>query len=239
MGGLEEQPKRFATTRWSLIANAVAGEDSGAALGSLCRLYWYPLYAFVRRSGRDADEARDLTQSFFAAILARNDLASVDPTKGRFRSWLLASMRNFLANDWDKTTALKRGGGERTLSIDETDAEGRYLNEPKDETNPEDLYLRRWAVSILEQALATLQQECARADKGPMFEALKETLVGGRREDGWDDLALQLEMSPGALKVAAHRLKKRYRQLVRETVADTVGVESLDDELQVLLSAVA
>jgi RNA polymerase sigma-70 factor (ECF subfamily) len=239
MGGLEEQPKRFATTRWSLIANAVAGQDGGAALESLCELYWYPLYAFVRRSGRDAEEARDLTQSFFAAILARNDLASIDPAKGRFRSWLLASMRNFLANDWDKKTAQKRGGGERTLSIDERDAEDRYLNEPVDELTPEDLYLRRWAVSLLDQALTSLQQECARANKEAMFEALKETLTGGRRDDGWDDLAEQLEMTPGALKVAAHRLKKRYRQVVRETVADTVGVDSLDDELQVLLSAVA
>jgi RNA polymerase sigma-70 factor (ECF subfamily) len=238
-GGLEAQPKRFATTRWSMIANAVAGEDGGGALTSLCELYWYPLYAFVRRSGRDAEEARDLTQSFFAAILSRNDLASVDPARGRFRSWLLASMRNFLANDWDKKTAQKRGGGARLLSIDERDAEDRYLNEPRDETTPEKLYLRRWALLLLDQALTSLREECARANKGAMFDALKGTLTGGRRDEGWDELATALDMTPGALKVAAHRLKRRYREVLRETIADTVGDESVDDEIQVLISAVA
>jgi RNA polymerase sigma-70 factor (ECF subfamily) len=228
----------FATTRWSLIA---AARDAGIpaareALAELCRLYWYPLYAYVRRRGHDHDAAQDLTQGFFARLLERQDWAAVDPERGRFRSFLLAACQHFLANEHDREHSRKRGGGQRLLSLDFADADGRYLREPSHDQTPERLFERRWALTLLEQVLAGLQEEYESAGKGPQFEALKGSLAGP--EVPYAAVAEELGMSEGAVKVAAHRLRQRYRDRLRATIADTVADEAqVDEELRDLFAA--
>jgi RNA polymerase sigma-70 factor (ECF subfamily) len=225
----------FATTRWSLI---VAAQQPGApqALADLCRLYWYPLYAYVRRRGHDAGAAEDLTQAFFAHLLEHHALSSVSPQRGRFRSFLLASCQHFLANERQRANALKRGGG-RVVSLEPGDADGRYRREPDHEETPERLFERRWALELLDQALQRLRGEYEAAGKGALFDALKG-LLGGDGTRPYADLAEELALTEGAIKSAVHRLRKRYGEILREQIRETVATEAeVDEEVQALFSA--
>jgi RNA polymerase sigma factor (sigma-70 family) len=229
----------FATTRWSMVLAAGQGGDtqSASALEELCRAYWRPLYAFVRRQGRDPEEARDLTQEFFARLLSRDDLARVAPEKGRFRTFLLTALSHFLANEWNRTHRQKRGGGQAPLSI-EGDAEEWLAREPAHHDTPERAYERRWALTLLEQALARLRAECRENGRGAVFEALQGTLDGSRVDEGLVALGERIGLSEGAVKTALHRLRRRYGELLREAVAQTVvRPEDVEDELRHLLTA--
>jgi RNA polymerase sigma-70 factor (ECF subfamily) len=229
----------FATTRWSLIVAARGGDSPPArqALAELCRVYWYPLYAYVRRRGHDHETAQDLTQDFFARLLEKNDLAAVDPARGRFRSFLLAACQHFLANRHDRDHALKRGGGRTLLSIDFGDADRRYGNEPAHEQTPERLFERRWALALLDQVLNRLRDEYESGDKGALFAGLKGHLTGATTTSH-AAAAAALGLSEGAVKVAVHRLRKRYRDLLREEIAQTLDDPAqIGDEIRALFQA--
>ena len=239
-GSASVQP--FAATRWSLVL--AAGADSTwrarKALEQLCRLYWPPLYAFVRRSGSPPHDAQDLVQGFFLHLLAKDALGTVDPRKGKFRSFLLAALKHYLSNDRDRARAQKRGGGAPPVSIDERDAEGRYLLEPADPMTPEKLYERRWALTVLEQALARLRKEYAATGRAALFAQLKDCLAGGEKGPAHAEIAGRLDMTPGAVKVAAHRLRKRYREILREEIGDTVSSpEEIEEEIRHLFRSLA
>lgn len=228
----------FATTRWSVVlaAGRVDAEVSGPALEELCRAYWRPLYAFVRRQGRDPEEARDLTQEFFALLLTRDDLARVGPEKGRFRTFLLTALSHFLANDWNRARRLKRGGGAVPLSI-EGDAEEWLAREPAHQETPERAYERRWALTLLEQAMGRLRAECVAQGRGDLFSALQGALDGTKAEGGLGAVGAPLGLSEGATKTALHRLRRRYAEMLREIVAETVGrPEEVEAELRDLLA---
>lgn len=229
---------RFATTRWSLIR--AAGHDDGfaarRALSELCELYWFPIYSFVRRRGNDHDRALDLTQGFFARLLERDGLASADPAKGRFRSYLLAACQHFLANQHDFASARKRGGGEPLLSLNLDNADSRYGLEPADGQTAEQEFERRWALTLLEQTLAGLRAEYVEAGKEALFEPLKGTLTG--ESESHANIASELGLSEGAVKVAAHRLRQRYRERLRAAIAETVdSPDEIDDEIRALFAA--
>jgi RNA polymerase sigma factor (sigma-70 family) len=229
----------FSATHWSLILRAVDGERPGAeeALTQLCQRYWYPLYAYARRRGSSPHDAQDLTQSFFARLLEKRLLERVDPAKGKFRSFLLSSMKNFLADEWNKTQAQKRGGSVTIVSIDEELAENRYANEPSDELTPDQLYERRWAMTLLERAMTRLEDEYATAGKSAVFDALNASLLGDK-EGSHAEAGKKLGLAEGTVKVAAHRLRKRFRNHLRKEIAETVGAEAdIDSELQDLFSA--
>ncbi|MCY1077748.1 RNA polymerase sigma factor [Archangium lansingense] len=231
-------PRKFQTTHWSLIAVVRQGTASEAheALSTLCRLYWYPLYAFTRRQGRGPEDARDLVQGFFMRMLEKNDLAAVDRQRGRFRSWLLSSLKHYLSNEWDRERAQKRGSGLTPVSIDAEDAEGRYQHEPSHSLTPEKLYERRWALTLLEHVLSTLEQECARLGRQQLFEKLRGTLTGDVEKQPYAKVGETLKMSEDAVKLAAYRLRGRYRELLRAEIAQTVEQpEDIDDELRLLL----
>jgi RNA polymerase sigma factor (sigma-70 family) len=231
--------RQFATTRWSVVlaAGRDDGTRAGRALDELCRSYWPPLYAFARRRGYSVEDAQDLTQEFFARLLSRRDLGRVDPAKGRFRSFLLVSMKNFLANEWHKSHAQKRGGVP-PISIDAGTAEDWYRREPADRVTPERLYERRWALTLLQDALAGLQRDYATDARRALFAELKGMISGELPASGYTDIASRLGMSEGAVKVAAHRLRARYRARLRAEVARTVASsEEIDEELRFLLSA--
>lgn len=230
--------REFHTTRWSLVLAAQQGTDTtqaGAALAALCRDYWYPLYAFVRRRGHGAHDAQDLTQAFFTDLLGRN-ATMADPAKGKFRSYLLGALKHFLANDWHRANAQKRGGGQQIVEWDALDAESRYAIEPADQlADAEALYDRRWAMDLLDRAVAKLRAEFEAKNDGATFEALKGTLTGG--EAPREQLAAQLGMSEGALKVAVHRLRQRYREVVRQEIAQTVNSPGeVDEEMRHLVA---
>lgn len=229
----------FATTRWSLVAAArdPAAPDSRQALADLCRAYWYPVYAYVRRRGHGHHAAQDLTQAFFTRLLARNDLAAADQTRGRFRSFLLTACQHFLANEHDRDTAKKRGGGKAHVPLDFEGADGRYSLEPADETTPERLFDRRWALELLDRAVTELRAEYEQSGRGKLFDALKDSLAGGA-EAGYAELAAGLGMTEGAVKVAVHRLRQRYKDRLRAVIADTVATpEEVDDEIRALFAA--
>lgn len=201
----------------------------------LCGTYWYPLYAYVRRCGYDSHEAEDLTQEFFARLLAKNYLADVDRAKGKFRSFLLASLKHFLANEWDRAQAKKRGGGHTIISLD---AETRYRQEPMDELSADKLLDRQWAIALLDQVLARLGAEYADAGKSEVFEQLKNSLTGNRDSIPYAAIAAKLDTTEGAVKVAVHRLRQRYRKLLREEIAHTVASPAeIDEEIRHLFAA--
>ena len=214
----------FATTHWSVVLAAAKEEtpEAAAALERLCRTYWYPLYAYVRREGYNPADAQDLTQEFFARLLARNSLAQVAPEKGKFRSFLLAAMRHFLSDQRDRARAAKRGGGQEVLSLDAQEAEERYRLEPVDRLDAEKIYERRWAMTLLEQALFRLRDESAAAGKAELFERLRR-FVAGDSDATWGEAAAELGLSEGAMKIAVHRLRARYRALLRDEIAHTVA----------------
>jgi RNA polymerase sigma-70 factor (ECF subfamily) len=233
---------RFATTRWSVVVSAGGGHDSPQvreALGTLCQVYWYPLYAYVRRSGHSADDAQDLVQSFFTQLLEKNRLEVADPQRGKFRSFLLASLKHFLANEWRRAGAQKRGG-QPPISLDLASGESRLALEPADELTPEKIYERRWAMTLLEQTLARLREEFAASGKLELFEQVKDYLGGDRGAVPYRQLAAELGMTEGALKVAIHRFRRRWRELMRDQIAHTVTrPEEVNEELRALFNAVA
>ena len=231
----------FSATQWSVVLSAgcVDSPQASEALAKLCRRYWTPLYVFVRRQGYAVHDAQDLTQGFFQRLLEKKDLAAVDRAKGRFRSFLLAAMKHFLANEWDRMRAQKRGGGVALISIDSADAERRYQEEPAEQITAEQLFDRRWALTLLDQVLARLGEEMAAAGKAAQFDALKFCLTG-EKGAAYGEIAGRLGMTEGALKVAIHRLRDRYRTLLRDEIAETVGSASdVDEELRQLFSALS
>jgi RNA polymerase sigma-70 factor (ECF subfamily) len=231
----------FATTHWSVVLAAGQSTDAQAseALEQLCRTYWYPLYAYVRREGSSATDAQDLTQEFFARLLEKNYLAQVERQKGKFRSFLLAALRHFLADQRDRARAVKRGGGADCLSLDAQTAEGRYRLEPVDRMDAEKIYERRWAMTLLEQALTRLRDENVAAGKTELFERLRD-FVAGESDVSCGEAAAQLALTESAVKSALHRLRQRYRELVREEVAHTVADPAeIDTELRYLITVMS
>ncbi len=234
----------FVTTRWSLVLaageSASAGSDnSERALAELCAQYWHPLYAYARRRGYDPEDARDLTQAFFAKLLEKRNLRTADPTRGRFRTFLLSSMKNFLAGEWRKDHTLKRGGAVQILPLDFDSAEESYGLEHSHELSPEAIYERRWALSLLERAMTDLQTQYAKAGNLELFDAFKGFLGGDDDVPPYAELSRRLGRSEGALRTAASRLRSRWRKRLRELVAETVGEESeVQDELRSLIASV-
>lgn len=216
----------FVTTRWSVVlaARDKASPASAAALESLCRTYWYPLYAFVRRQGHGPHDAQDLTQAFFAKLLEKDYLRAVERERGRFRTFLSVAVKRFLANEWDRLRRLKRGGGQVAVPLDTTIAEQRYQTEPSSDLLPADrIYERRWAMTLLDQALEQLRAQHALEGRAAEFERLKECLTADRGAIPYAQIAADLQISEGAARVAVHRLRKRFREVFRAAVADTVS----------------
>lgn len=227
----------FATTRWSEVFAAVHPESPHApqALEQLCVNYWYPLYAYVRRQGHDSHEAQDLTQSFFLRLIEKRYLSLADPSRGKFRSFLLTSLKHFLVNEWEKSRTAKRGGGDVECSWDARDAESRYLAEPADEATPDRVYEKRWAATLIDNVLAQLRAEFTAAGKLALFDELKGH-VWGTDVVSYADAASRLKTSEGALRIAAHRMRDDFRRLLRQEVARTVATPGeIDEELRHLI----
>lgn len=232
--------EQFATTHWSLVLAAGDGSSPRAdeALARLCDTYWYPLYAYLRSRGYPAEDAQDLTQAFFVRLLEKGGLRQADPARGRFRSFILVSLKNFAANQHDRAVALKRGGARVPVSLDVGAAEGRLLMEPPTDHTPETIFDRRWAVTLLNRVVSRLQAEHD-AGKDAKFDRLKAYLTGDEPRLSYAQTASELGMSEGAVKVAVHRLRRRFRDLVRDEISQTVSSpEEVDDELRHLMAAV-
>lgn len=223
---------RFVTTHWSVVLAAGQTDATRAqgALARLCQTYWYPLYAYVRRRGYSPPDAQDLTQAFFAHILERQSLASADPNRGRFRSFILTALNHFLATEWEKARAQKRGGGRQTISLDLAAAEQRFDLEPADNSSPDKLFDKQWALALLDEVLNRLEAEYQHAGKAQLFAALKQTLTGTRESQPYSFLALKLGMNESTVKVAVHRLRKRYRELLCIEISNTLADPSQADE---------
>jgi RNA polymerase sigma-70 factor (ECF subfamily) len=230
----------FVTTRWTVVLSAghKSSAQSDEALAELCQAYWYPLYAYVRRQGRSREEAEDLTQSFFASFLQRNYLEGLKSERGKFRAFLLASLKNFLANEWDKANRQKRGGGALHLSLDWQSADHRYQFEVQDAESPDRLFDREWAVALLERVLGQLQAENSTPEKARVFAAARSFLMLGRDAIPYERAAQELGMAEGALRVSVHRLRQRYRALLREEIAQTLSdPAAVEEELAALKEA--
>ncbi len=230
----------FATTRWTVVVNAGQAHavEAEKALEELCRTYWYPLYAYVRRRGHSKEDAEDLTQSFFERFLRGNYLEEVSSEKGRFRAFLLAALKHFLANARDYSRRLKRGGGTQTLALDWQSAAERYHIEPANELSPDKLYDRAWAVTLLESVISRLGAENAAEGKGAAFEHLRPFLMLAKGEIPYAQTAGILNLSEGAVRVAVHRLRRRYRELLREEIRRTLSdPATLEQEMRVLMTA--
>ncbi|MHB8520530.1 MAG: RNA polymerase sigma factor [Limisphaerales bacterium] len=228
----------FATTHWSVVLMAGQSDSPHAAeaLEKLCRTYWYPLYVYVRRQGNSPHDAQDLTQDFFSRLLEKNCLAKADRDRGKFRTFLLGSLKNFLVNEWKRAGRLKRGGGLEFLSIDASVAENRFAAEPANESNPDAAYEQRWAVTLIEQVLTALRQEFNAADKTRLFEELSGFIWGDKSAASYAEIAGHLSLTEGTVKVAVHRLRQRFRELLRAEVANTVArPEDIDGELRHLI----
>ena len=233
-------PCRFATTRWSLVVAAGQREspEGRAALEELCRTYWYPLYAYLRRRGSDAHEAQDLTQAFLTQLVAHDRIAVADPNRGRFRSFLLGSLNHFVANERRYAAAEKRGGGHRLLSVDVQRGEQRYASEPPDAATAESLFERRWALTVLERALDRLREDYTSSGKRDLYETLLLALSGVPLGENYRDVAARFGMTEGAIKVTVHRMRRRCRELIRDEIRQTVCDESqVEEELRQLFSA--
>lgn len=230
----------FASTHWSVVLLA-GGKDSpkaADALERLARTYWYPLYSFTRRQGYSPHDAADLTQEFFSRLIATNALSSVHPNRGKFRSFLLASLKNLLANEWHRARRQKRGGGTLVFSLDEDLAEGRYQLEPADELSPDKIYDRRWAEIILERALDRLRLECDGDQKARRFDEVKTFLLGEKGKNSLAGAAERLGMSLPAVKGLVHRLRRRFRDLIQNEIAQTVTrPEEIEQEIRELFAA--
>jgi DNA-directed RNA polymerase specialized sigma24 family protein len=225
----------FVTTHWSVVlaARETDAPQAAAALEKLCRTYWYPLYAYLRRRGYGEHDAQDLTQGFFAHLFERDWLQRVAREKGRFRSYLLAALNYFLADQRDRASAQKRGGGRPIISFDAHEAEERYRLEPVDERSPDKLFERRWAMTLLDQVLSRQAQEFSDAGKRELFNRLQPFLVEGSSENTYAEIAREGGISEEALKKAVQRMRRRYHQLFREEIAQTVASpEEVEDELR-------
>jgi RNA polymerase sigma-70 factor (ECF subfamily) len=235
-------PLRFATTSWTqvLAAREAPSTESRQALEALCQAYWYPLYAFVRRQGHGPEESRDLTQGYFAQLLEKGYLEDFDPALGRFRVFLKASVKNFLSKERDKAHAWKRGGHARIVSLDADDVEGRYRYEPVDRLTPEEIFERRWALTLLERVLEKLHHEFEEADRGREFEMLKGYLTGEEAKVPYREVAAELGSSETAVRTSVHRLRQRFGKLLREEIAETVASPNeVEDEMRHLLRVIA
>jgi RNA polymerase sigma-70 factor (ECF subfamily) len=230
----------FETTRWSIVLAAGSDDTVRAreALATLCETYWYPLYAFIRRQGHDAEDARDLTQSFLASLLERRDFEGLHRERGRFRAFLLAAVKHFLANDAVHRRAQKRGGGAIAVTLE--DAEGRYRHEPADRLTPEKIFDRRWALLVIERVLDDLRTEATAAGRAAEFDRLRACLIGELPPGGYARLAERLDSTEGAVKVAVHRLRRKFQDRLRQLIAETVtGPEEVDEEIRYLIRAVS
>ena len=233
---------RFQSTQWSLVLAAGRGETGVArdAIEVICGTYWQPLYGYVRRRGHGPEDAQDLTQTFFTRLLEDNGFAGVDPAKGKFRSFLLASLKHFLANEWDRVQARKRGGGAVIVRLDLPATEARYAAQLARHDTPEDHFERQWALALLERVMARLRRDSEVGGSAARFDALKVTLTGQRSAVPYAELAARLGMTEGALKVAVHRLRRRYRDMLRQEVAATLSLDGdVDEELRHLFSVLA
>jgi RNA polymerase sigma factor (sigma-70 family) len=230
---------RFATTNWSLILRAAGGDDAEAelAMALLCEAYWYPVYAFVRRQGHSAADAEDLTQGYFARFLEKGFVREVRPEHGRFRAFLLVSVKNFLHNERDRVRALKRGGGRRLVSLDAAAAERNYEPQVASRTTPEDLFERSWAQTVFDRVLDQLEQKASRQGRGPRVARLRPFLIGAEAAGAYADVAAEWGVGESAVRAAVHRLRKDFAGLLREEVARTVtdGAE-VDDEVRHILT---
>ena len=223
-----------------LAAGRGGSPQADVALEELCRTYWYPLYVYVRRRGHSREDAEDLTQGFFARLLEKNYLEGVSSEKGKFRSFLLVVLKRFMANEWDRANSLKRGGGVAPLSLDWQDAETRYQINPADNLSPDKLYDRAWAVIVLERVIIRLRDENENDGKAGQYEKLKSFLMLGKGEIPYANAAAELKMTEGAVRVAVHRLRQRYRELLRDEISQTLANPSqADEEMQALFSALS
>lgn len=234
-------PRDFHTTHWSLVLEAGSGTADGqAALETLCRHYWYPLYAFVRRRGQEPADAEDLTQEFFTQLLAGSGFAGVHPEKGRFRTFLLAALKNFLAKEWHKANRLKRGGGREIIAWDALEPEARYRLEPAGNGPDEVAFDRQWAHALIAGVLARLRSEAERESGTERFDLLKNFLAAEPSGDSYRETAQRLGLSEPAVKSAIHRLRRRYAALLRDEILNTVGsVTDVDDEIRHLFAALS
>jgi len=233
---------RFATTRWSVVLAAGSSESTRyhEAMESLCRTYWFPLYAYLRRKGHDASQAEDYVQGFFMRMLEKHSLSGVDEKPGKFRSFLLVSLKNFVANEIDHAQAQKRGGHHTILSLDLEQAERQYTSEPSHEMSPERLFERSWAIAVLEHAMIQLESEFANSDKAGLFDHLRGYLTAEPNMIPYRDVAEKLRMTEGAVKTAVYRLRNRYRDVLRAEVAQTVATkEQIDEEIRELLTVLS
>jgi RNA polymerase sigma factor (sigma-70 family) len=231
----------FPTTSWSLVlaAKQKTSAASELALDKLCHQYWYPVYAYIRCRGGSGEDARDLTQEFFLHLLEKHYLNAIDAPRGRFRWFLQAAVKNFLANEYDRSQTQKRGGKQIFLSLDMARAENMYRLEPVDQLTPEKIFDRRWSLLVLDRVTDLLRQEYEKLGKGVYFDRLQPYLVGDDAEQSYRDLASALSTTEGAIKVAVHRLRRRFAEVLRAEIAETVSNESeIDTELRFLASAI-
>lgn len=234
--------KNFQTTHWSVVLRGgdVLSEEGRLALEKLCRMYWFPIYAFIRKRGYSPEQAQDLTQGFFATFLEKNQIAKAARERGRFRCFLMSSVENFLYNEHDRARAQKRGGGQELISLDEQDAEARYLSEPGTEPDPAKTFEQRWAATLLNTVLTRLQEEFSATGRRDLFEALQAHLWGDSESVPYPQLAEQFGLSLANIKTTAHRLRLRYRELLRAEIANTVALPSdVDDEIRHLMKVVS
>lgn len=221
-----------------LAAGQQRSPQAAHALEELCRTYWFPLYAYVRRRGHTKEDAEDLTQAFFARLLEKNSFTGLDSEKGKFRAFLLASLKHFLANEYDKAQAQKRGGGTVNLSLDWQTADTKFQVSDANEPSPDKVFDREWALALLAKVIERLQAECAVDGKAKLFDQLKMFLTAGQAESAQRDVAYTLGMEEGAVRVAVHRLRKRYRQLLRDEIANTLADPVMvDEEMRALFGA--
>lgn len=240
--GLVAGNAQFTTTHWTMVlaARQSGTDESAVALEELCRAYWRPLYAYIRRRGYQPEEAQDLTQAFFARLLAKEYLRSVDRNKGKFRSFLLAALEHFLANEWRDARAQKRGGGSVVVSLDDTSVEEHYGHLAGQSLTPEQLFDRQWATTLLERVLGRLREEFAGSGRLKLFEVLKVFLTGDKPDESYAELAAKQGTTPAALKMAVSRMRHRYSELLRAEIASTVSrPEEVDDELNALFAALS
>jgi RNA polymerase sigma factor (sigma-70 family) len=232
----------FVPTRWTAVLSAgdPSSPHAATALEALCRAYWYPLYAFVRRCGYPAADAEDLTQEFFAQLLEHKWIAQADRHKGRFRSFLLMAMKRFLAKEWDKAKTLKRGGQVRFIPLQFDTAETRYFREPADTATPEQAFEKQWAVTLLESVVKRLREDYARDGKAKLYDTLEPCLAGSRERQSYAALATELGMTEGAVTMAVSRLRERYRECLKAEIAHTVASPAeVDEELRHLFRVLA
>jgi len=233
-------PGQFPQTRWSVVLAARGSNDSGhalAALDELCRAYWFPLYVYIRRRGVSPEDAEDLTQGYFSALIEKDYLAQADRERGKLRSFLLTTLKHYLADEWTKASALKRGHGKTAVSIDAAQAEERYALEPVDEQSPDRLFEKRWALTLLDNVLEALRADYVGSGQGGLFDVLKKFLAWNSAGEAYREAATELGMKENAVRVAVFRMRRRYGDLLRAQVADTVASsEEVSSEVDYLFA---